>query len=149
MSCTQFQEIIIPETVTSIGRSAFFECTATPISNNPFLVIGEDCFAPPDNFLPYYPEFEQYAGRYRGEYYISMYGERGDWSGHVYKNGRLEFSTSTTHSETKLYGNGNFEINVQGWKIKGKITRQDGTVSGYIYDSGSGIEIGSIQGRKE
>lgn len=165
MSCTQFQEIIIPETVTSIGKAAFYKCTARIINSNS-LDLTNAFRSPSDseespstnNTQPIEPNhtidsnFQKYSGNYTGIYFIMEQGyqqeELGRWSGYVDESGNLSFKDDNgRNSLTKLSPDGTFVIDDgKGPRMEGII--QNGNVSGTVFD----IEMrpmAHIQGRKE
>lgn len=98
MSSTLFDRIIVPKTVTVIGRAAFYKCTAT-ISTSGSIVTDEGYLSPLGNNSSiggnnnnYDSPFEQYVGHYSGTYSISGGGmgqQNGNWRGDVDKSGRM------------------------------------------------------------
>ena len=176
MSSTLFDQIVVPKTVTVIGRAAFYKCSAK-ISTSGTIVTDEGHLPPLGNNANnegnnngngnnnggnfsggnnnnYGSPFEQYAGNYSGTYSISGGGmgppQNGTWTGIVDKSGRMTvtFDNMPQSFSPILTRTGDFSSDGHnGPPLRGSI--RNGHVTGTLFDTPAlQQQIGTFEGHR-
>lgn len=169
ISNTLFDTIVVPKTVTTIGRAAFYNCSAK-ISTSGNILTDEGHLPPLGNTTggsghnnggtgtggfngggsgsgAGSSDFSRYAGPYSGTYNdTASGGQIGHWSGNVNNSGQMGISIDGRPPiYSQLSSNGSFSFTDGGVNITGRIDTT-GAVSGTMRASGQ--LIGTLAGHK-
>ncbi|MGP1445591.1 hypothetical protein [Treponema sp.] len=170
MSSTLFDQIVVPKTVTVIGRAAFYNCSAK-ISASGNILRDEGHLSPlgdnannegnnngngnhnGGNNSNYGSPFEQYVGQYSGTYSISGGGmgqQNGNWRGVVDKSGRMTvtFDNMPQSFSPILTQTGDFSSDGHnGPPLRGSI--RNGHVTGVLFDTPAfQQQMGTFEGHR-
>ena len=169
ISNTLFDTIVVPKTVITIGRAAFYNCSAK-ISTSGNILTDEGHLPPlgnttgnnggngnssssgnnnSNNGNNNNSGFEQYVGPYRGTYHDPSGFMIGNWSGDVDNNGQMGINIDGRPPiYSKLLPDGSFSFvdpSSGGMSITGRIDT-NGAVTGMVYANGH--LVGTLTGHK-
>lgn len=159
LSNTLFDTIVVPKTVMTIGRAAFYNCSAK-IKTSGNILTNEGHLPPlnghggPGGFSgggSGSSDFSQYAGSYSGTYHETAgSGRTGNWIGNVNNSGQMSISIDgrpSIYSQLSPGGSFSFTDSFGGINITGRIDTS-GTVTGTMSVGGSPYPIGTLTGNK-